>query len=503
MVVLKKLYVFIGNARKKFAGCPQQQQWQPILPVSVKQRLKVLQSDLNKKRFSNMKKERIQPGGKVQKRKSEGDDCLLKISTEVYQQWVEGKVGPVPSLEKHEALKFDKIHIVPPTSDTGESEMALKVLAFLGKAIRLSQSYLEKLHEEGQMGERGCTMINNKRYMISIPKDACHVVNDDSQFEVINTVFKTVVSMWEKKTAHKLQPVDVWRIVVTYCITQASRDLLNNRSIENPNFQFDTFTVIAAYGKVSAQRSHLDMYQETNYQCSMFIHEGDIEATNEFSAAESEGQITSAEDLVCYGADAWVKVRDIVVNILNNSVEATDMLKKFGALLLPKVVRVDNQNDLNVCNLYDIGTCMTLPGGVIHAGPKSQKFRAILFFTATPKGNLGDVYDSDTQHNRTSLSLSLVNLVFPEVKKKQERSKLLDCIIDSMKRDKDPSSNDMVRHVPLRQFSDAVNYILHKKSCTEQQQQKQLEEAKQAFLHEYNEKMKTSSATYWESSYIY
>ena len=91
VVVLKKLYVFIGNARKKFAGCPQQ--WQPILPVSVKQRLKVLQSDLNKKRYSNMKKECIQPGGKVQKRKSEGDDCLLKISTEVYQQWVEGKVG--------------------------------------------------------------------------------------------------------------------------------------------------------------------------------------------------------------------------------------------------------------------------------------------------------------------------------------------------------------------------------------------------------------------------
>ena len=167
--------------------------------------------------------------------------------------------------------------------------MALKVLAFLGKAIRLSQSYLEKLHKEGEMGERGCAMINNKWYMISIPKDACHVVNDDSQFEVINMVFKTVVSMWEKKTAHKLQPVDVWRIVVTYCITQASRDLLNNRSIENPNFQFDTFTVIAAYGKVSAQQSHLDMYQETNYQCSMFIHEGDIEATNEFSAAESEG----------------------------------------------------------------------------------------------------------------------------------------------------------------------------------------------------------------------
>ena len=306
VVVLKKLYVFIGNARKKFAGCPQQ--WQPILPVSVKQCLKVLQSDLNKKRYSNMKKECIQPGGKVQKQKSEGDDCLLKISTEVYQQWVEGKVGPVPSLEKHEALKFDKIHIVPPTSDTGESEMALKVLAFLGKAIRLSQSYLEKLHEEGQMGERGCTMINNKRYMISIPKDACHVVNDDSQFEVINTIFKKVVYMWEKETPRKktgtenvqnariLLPVNVWRIVVAYCITQASRDLLNNRSIENPNFEFHTFTVIAAYGKVSAQRSHLDMYQETNYQCSMFIHEGDIEATNEFSAAESEGQITSAEE---------------------------------------------------------------------------------------------------------------------------------------------------------------------------------------------------------------
>ena len=94
-----------------------------------------------------------------------------------------------------------------------------------------------------------------------------------------------------------------------------------------------------------------------------------------------------------------MKVQDNVVNILNNSVEATDVLKKFGALLLPKVVRVDNQNDLNVRKLYDIGTCMTLPGGVIHAGPKSQKFWAILFFTATPKGNLGDVYDSDTQHN--------------------------------------------------------------------------------------------------------
>ena len=98
--------------------------------------------------------------------------------------------------------------------------------------------------------------------------------------------------------------------------------------------------------------------------------------------------------------------------------------------------------------------------------------------------------------------MSLVKLVFPAVKKKQERSNLLDVIIDSMKRDKDPSSNDMVRHVPLWQFSDVVNAILHQKSCTEQQQQKQLEKAKQDFMLEFKQKMKTSSDTYWDASYI-
>mmetsp|Transcript_2828 Transcript_2828/g.7439 ORF Transcript_2828/g.7439 Transcript_2828/m.7439 type:complete len:226 (-) Transcript_2828:78-755(-) len=44
----------------------------------------------------------------------------------------------------------------------------------------------------------------------------------------------------------------------------------------------------------------------------------------------------------------------------------------------------------------EAGTVPSLPGGVVHAGPESSGHRAILFFSARPKGN-ADEYHPDTQ----------------------------------------------------------------------------------------------------------
>ena len=97
---LKRLFYLIVNARTKLRKGGQQ--WQPSLPDSVKQRLKKLQKEMNQKHYANKKKKQesetmmipeasLPTMLETQKRKSEGDDCLLKISTEVYQQWVKEK----------------------------------------------------------------------------------------------------------------------------------------------------------------------------------------------------------------------------------------------------------------------------------------------------------------------------------------------------------------------------------------------------------------------------
>jgi hypothetical protein len=59
-----------------------------------------------------------------------------------------------------------------------------------------------------------------------------------------------------------------------------------------------------------------------------------------------------------------------------------------------------------------------LPGGIMHCGPavKSKvKLRAVMFFTATPIEERGQVYNSDTQYGRSTLIYDILYHSWPDL----------------------------------------------------------------------------------------
>ena len=96
----------------------------------------------------------------------------------------------------------------------------------------------------------------------------------------------------------------------------------------------------------------------------------------------------------------WTDVPEPLTILLNNQPYTKKLLQGFGSLL--SVLKTESANLLPL----PIGTLLSLPGKVVHAGPSSDKLRAVLFFTGTPSGDTP--YSSDIQHTRTTLISEII-----------------------------------------------------------------------------------------------
>ena len=80
------------------------------------------------------------------------------------------------------------------------------------------------------------------------------------------------------------------------------------------------------------------------------------------------------------------------------------LINEFGKLLFP-VVCV-NTKRRGKTKLLPAGTLLSLPGGIAHAGPAGDGFRAVLFFSSSPPGM--EEYDPDVQYCKTTIVSDII-----------------------------------------------------------------------------------------------
>jgi hypothetical protein len=358
--------------------------------------------------------------------------------------------------------------------------------------------------------EYGVTAINADRYMIYIPADR-HDVEDKElpSFRAIRCVFDGIIKAWElRKLPDVPEMTEIWDRITTFSVRQAYTDLVYSRDIKVP-YTFGTLSLILSFGHSISQNPHVDMVHP-NFQFSIVTQKGFFKATHEYQVDE-EKRISCSDDLFHseHGVQAWKEAMpgEDTRKLVKESKFSEHLLSNFGSVLAENVEQLDDQEaDERAEYLYPIGTCFSLPGSIIHAGPGCDVTRCILFFPATPK-HTPQMYDADTQHNRTSLTACIIKEVWLNLPTNKERAALLHLLAEQMRLDNSRYSQDMIRHAPLRIFTEQLQYGWQKANKGKKKTHKQVEKARDAwakivitrFLEHDALHREQSGSRYWES----
>lgn len=185
-------------------------------------------------------------------------------------------------------------------------------------------------------------------------------------------------------------------VVLAYAKRQAKRD---PRLMEQIDYKFSNFSIICNYGGVEAQAPHIDLLSP-NHQFGLMI----TDAGPGTLLFETNRTIKTGNDL----AKLWNEfegqlVPANIIAFLNCNIQAKKLLRDFGNVLIPEKILQSVQQGFTTAS---VGSLLSLPGSVVHAGPKSKGFRAVLFFSASPihspHGTVAE-YDPDDQYTSVLL----------------------------------------------------------------------------------------------------
>lgn len=205
--------------------------------------------------------------------------------------------------------------------------------------------------------------------------------------------------------------------LVQYAQAQARRD----PRIRNAphDYKFSNFSLIVSYGSVPAQAPHLDLVGP-NFQFILILTNGSP-STNIYDLEEGD-RVQSVTDLRRVWKKEKLEQRDRatfpsnLAKMLEASPDVVDFLSDFGDVLHSNdfLKSVEKRQDG-----LSAGTLLSLPGGVVHAGPACSSYRVVLFFSAVPVTKTGPPlsmeYNPDTQFGNVLLTGFLVQLVWRAV----------------------------------------------------------------------------------------
>jgi hypothetical protein len=168
--------------------------------------------------------------------------------------------------------------------------------------------------------------------------------------------------------------------VLDYAQQQALRDPRLNDS-----YRFGNFSLLVNAAASPAQAPHIDLILP-NFQFGLIVSEG-ADGTLFW---ESDHHIQSVEDLRNH---YWKDMPEGLVQAMGKEDTVRVLLKFFGDVLLPDLPHgaIQKRN-------LPTGTVLSLPGGVVHAGPSSEGFRTVLFFSGWQQGSVIEAYDPDVQY---------------------------------------------------------------------------------------------------------
>lgn len=174
--------------------------------------------------------------------------------------------------------------------------------------------------------------------------------------------------------------------ILNFCKTQARID----PRVGSGEYVFDNFSLLVSFDPVEAQWPHLDMI-EPNFQFGLMI------------TAESPGTIV-------FEPVNRIATMDDARNFLWN-----DLPHPLGERMQSRAHKILNEYGNVLCRnlrcfypgILQQGTICSMPGGVIHAGPACNHFRAVLFFSACPKGHQVP-YHADIQFFAPTMCTAMV-----------------------------------------------------------------------------------------------
>ncbi len=261
--------------------------------------------------------------------------------------------------------------IIPP-DNTSSSPLLENYLPALSDFLHQSQTraQLEKWRLNASERE-GVRMIQGGRFEIylSVSGKCCKAFD------------------WIEKTMSKEHQIDNIRShILSFAVSQARKD----PRIASKDFVFDNFSLLVNFDPVKAQLPHLDMV-EPNFQFGLIIT-ADSPGTTVY---EPVNQIRNMEDVKKH---LWKDAPQAVSTLMQSRAQL--LLNEYGNVLCP---------DLRCYypGLLSCGTLCSIPGSVIHAGPACEKFRAVLFFSASPR-DYSAPYHADTQYFAPTICATMV-----------------------------------------------------------------------------------------------
>jgi hypothetical protein len=101
----------------------------------------------------------------------------------------------------------------------------------------------------------------------------------------------------------------------------------------------------------------------------------------------------------------WKDMPRSLEETMRDSPACTALLRDFGSTLAINIEQHKQESTMRR------GSVVTLPGSVIHAGPKTNGYRCILFFSGWRRGSFVDGYDPDTQYFQSMLCADIYTIL--------------------------------------------------------------------------------------------
>jgi hypothetical protein len=239
----------------------------------------------------------------------------------------------------------------------------------------------------------GIRSINGDRYELFVDENA------DRGTGVFTWIVREVEKMMTQTDA-VISTSRVEEIRKSVMAWANSRALMDKRV--SPDVVFQNHALIVSLDKCAQQDVHIDLDGIGHFQFGIICSD-QVLGTKEFVPKEP---LLGAS---CNLANIWSDIPKPLSRLIANDKDTKPLLKGFGRLLSIKEDNCEEDPAL------PLGTLLSLPSGVVHAGPSSDKMRAVLFFSGTPKNQ--QPYNTEVQHNRTTLLGSIIMFIWVDLQK--------------------------------------------------------------------------------------
>jgi hypothetical protein len=322
-----------------------------------------------------------------------------------------------------------------------EVKVGLELIQMIDHELKRSKKFLEALYEEEKSKRLNNTHgesireIDGNRYELFVD---CSRRKSTAFEKILYKVIGGKGNKLEKETNWDPTPLQVASIagikllVVQYCKNQSTRADKGPRN----NWRYDNFAILVSYGKVKAQAPHIDIVGNTLQFGCMVSH--NCPATQFFETAteitDVEGVINQWKDVPEELKQHWrestsegiEKMREQLEGFVSLLIRPKEMLEKRAEVA--NTVHSGGQGDAQVATsdqvvgsgedqpcrkaakaarkkqLIPSGAVVVSGARTIHAGPKCEHYRSLIFFTATPpESSKSETYDPDLQLSGTTL----------------------------------------------------------------------------------------------------